>query len=107
MDASLRGKCEEYARAACEKDPSLRLVRGWYFDVTWGRQEHWWCQTPDGTIVDPTWKQFPFGGIESMYEEYEGVFPCMGCGAEVHEDDPERYESNCSSSCYGRMVGIY
>ena len=105
-DSTLRGKCQEYAERAVSEDPTLRLVRGWYHDPIWGSQEHWWTERPDGTVFDPTSAQFPMGGIEWLYEEYQGVFPCMGCGAEVHEEDPERYESNCTSRCYGRMVGL-
>lgn len=105
-DTTLRGKCEEYARVAAETDPSLRLVRGWYFDPTWGRQEHWWTERADGTIHDPTAAQFPMGGVAAWYEEYDGTFPCEGCGRTVHEDDPGRYMTNCTSRCYGRMVGL-
>jgi hypothetical protein len=102
----LRGKCEEYARQDAEADPSLRLVRGWYHDPQWGAQEHWWCEDAEGKIYDRTYAQFPVGGIADWYEEYRGVFPCMGCGREVREDDEERYEGNCTWRCYGRMVGL-
>ena len=101
---SLRGKCEEYAKAAVASDPTLRLVRGWYIDPMWGRQEHWWTERPDGSIYDPTSAQFPLGGVADWYEEYRGVFPCEGCGAEVSEDD--HYLGCCSMACYGRMVGV-
>lgn len=106
MRASLRGKCEAMAKAAVEADPTLRLVRGWYHDLSWGRQEHWWTVRPDGTIHDPTSAQFPHGGITALYEEYQGVFPCQGCGADVREDDPDRYDTCCTYTCYGRMVGV-
>lgn len=102
----LRGKCKEFSEAAVAADPTLRLVRGWYHDPIWGAQEHWWTLRPDGTIHDPTAGQFPVGGVPSLYEEYRGVFPCQGCGAEVAEDDPKRYEACCSYRCYGRMVGV-
>jgi hypothetical protein len=105
-DSNLRGKCEEYAKRAVEEDPTLRLVRGWYHDPEWGRQEHWWTQRPDGTIHDPTAAQFPVPNVFHWYEEYVGVFPCQGCGRDVAEDDPERYEMCCSGRCYGRMVGV-
>lgn len=105
-DSSLRGKCEEMAKMAVVVDPTLRLVRGWYHDPDWGRQEHWWTEDPDGKIHDPTSAQFPHGGITALYEEYEGVFPCAGCGRDVREDDPDRYEQCCNWRCYGRMVGL-
>jgi hypothetical protein len=101
---ALRGKCREYAEAAVATDPSLEIIRGWYYDPFWGRQEHWWTKRSDGTIVDPTASQFPFGGVEEWYEEYTGVFPCQGCGREVREET--HYEGCCSYECFGRMVGL-
>lgn len=105
-DSSLRGKCEAQSKAAVEADPTLRLVRGWYHDPDWGRQEHWWTEHPDGTIYDPTSAQFPFGGITAFYEEYVGVFPCANCGKDVAEESPERYENCCTTRCFGYMVGV-
>ena len=103
--ALLRGKCEEFSRAAVEADPTLRLVRGWYVDPHWGRQEHWWTVRPDGTIYDPTSGQFPMGGVADWYEEFVGVYPCQECGVEVPEAD--LYGGmTCSGECYGRMVGV-
>lgn len=103
-DLQLRGKCEDLSKAACDADPTLRLVRGWYFDPDWGRQEHWWTVRQDGTIHDPTAAQFPHGGIAALYEEYQGIFPCYGCGTEISESD--QYMGCCSGECYGRMVGV-
>lgn len=103
-DPALRGKCEEMSRAAVAADPTLTLVRGWYYDPIWGREEHWWTVRPDGTIHDPTAAQFPMGGVTQWYEKYDGRFPCYGCGREVSEDD--HYMGCCSGACYGRMVGV-
>lgn len=103
-DPDLRGKCESMSKAAVEADPTLRLVRGWYHDPDWGRQEHWWTERPDGTILDPTSGQFPWGGIPHLYEEYQGVFPCGECGADVREG--EGYDGCCNEVCFGRMVGL-
>lgn len=105
-DTALRGKCHEMSEAAVAADPSLRLVRGWYHDPIWGSQEHWWTVRSDGSIFDPTAAQFPMPGVAAWYEEYVGIFPCMGCGTEVREDDPDRYDACCTSTCYGRMVGL-
>ena len=69
---AFRGKCKEYAEAACASDPSLRLVRGHYFCPIWNRDEpHWWTQRPDGTIYDPTKEQFPSAGL-GVYTEFDG-----------------------------------
>lgn len=102
---SLRGRCRELAEAACADDPTLTLVRGWYDDPIWGAQEHWWCTRPDGTIVDPTARQFPVGGVAEWYRPFEGLYPCAECGAEVPEADLVGGMC-CSGSCYGRMVGV-
>jgi hypothetical protein len=63
-----------------EAFPELIRMRGW-----WGWIEHWWCKTPDGTIVDPTRHQWPLDR-DAVYKEFrDGVDPeplgkCMNCG---------------------------
>ena len=98
----LRGKCEEFSRAAVEADPTLRLVRGWYVDPHWGRQEHWWTVRPDGIIHDPTSRQFPMGGVTEWYEEFVGVYPCQECGVEV----PEKISSLNLESLLDRYIEV-
>ena len=103
----LRGTCEEAAKKLATQDPTLTVVRGWYHDTLWGTQEHWWCTTADGAVVDPTVEQFPTGHIESLrsYEPYAGTFPCYGCGIEISEDDHTM--GCCCGACYGSVVGIW
>jgi hypothetical protein len=105
MNPALRGKCREYAqRAACD-DPTLRVVRGWYVCPFWGRQAHWWCERPDGTIYDPTVDQFPSQGMGD-YEEFQGVVTCASCGKEIQEADAVgtgRYPC-CSHTCLCNLV---
>lgn len=109
-DPSLRGRCKELAEAAVAADPSLRLVRGWYFEPHWSREEqHWWCETADGTIVDPSAGQFPSLGLPELYTEFAGTFDCEMCGREFTE--AEAYPTGnshmvCSTECFGRMVGF-
>lgn len=83
------------------------LVRGWYVDAIWGEQEHWWCETSDGTIVDPTVEQFPTGHVPALrsYRPYDGVYPCGGCGASIR--DGEDQDGFCCGACYGSVVGIW
>ena len=104
-DPALRGKCKEMAEAAAAANPSLTVVRGWYDDPHWGEQEHWWCKTADGAIVDPTAAQFPLGGVADWYREFEGFYPCAECGEETAEDNLVGGVC-CSGTCYGRMVGV-
>lgn len=103
-----RGKCLELSQAACAEDPSLRLVRGHYYCPIWNTMEpHWWTVRTDGTIHDPSCKQFPSAGMGS-YEEFDGMVECSECGKEMKEEDAD-IQGNyafCSGLCYGRFVGV-
>jgi len=106
--AKYRGKCREMSEALVAEDSSLTLVRGWYDCPMWGRQAHWWCRTQDGTIVDPTVKQFPTAGVGAAYIEYDGIIQCEQCGKEVHEDDAtiDGHHAFCSDRCYAKCIGM-
>jgi hypothetical protein len=92
-------------RLAAE-DPSLTPVAGWYWDPHWGREEHWWCEAADGSIVDPTAAQFPSNGT-GRYERYVGSAWCLECGSEIPwKTYLETGEPICGAVCYGRMVGV-
>lgn len=106
QDTSLRGKCEEYAKAAAEADSTLTVVRGWYVDPIWGREEHWWTTRPDGTIYDPTAAQFPMGGVAEWYEPFAGLYPCGGCGTEITEETARVNSGYCCGHCYAVDVGL-
>lgn len=103
-----RGKCQEYAEDTAAKDPSLRVVRGHYLCPLWGMQAHWWCVRPDGSIVDPTVKQFPTAGIGAEYIEFDGNIECEHCNKSVPEDDAYRVDHHvyCSDTCYARDIGF-
>jgi hypothetical protein len=67
-----RGKCRELSEAACAEDATLKLVRGHYYCPVWRSVEpHWWTERPDGSIYDPTAKQFPSGG-SGVYTPFDG-----------------------------------
>lgn len=106
--AKYRGKCQEYCEAAILDDPSLALVRGYYYEPIWGtREEHWWTKRPDGTIFDPTREQFPSKGM-GAYEEFDGWLSCEECGKEIREEEAYmcgRYPC-CSNACAMRLVGL-
>ena len=106
--ATYRGKCKELAEEAVKNDPSLRLVRGWYHCPLWGKQAHWWAQTPDGAIVDPSVKQFPTAGAGATYQEFDGTVECEYCGKSILLDDAYREGRHvyCSYSCFGHDVGF-
>lgn len=105
-----RGKCKEFSEQLCLEDPTLKLVRGHYYCPIWNREEqHWWCQRKDGTIVDPTAKQFPSKGC-GIYTEFTGTCACSNCGKEFQEGSVgTSFESNycfCSYRCHGQFIGI-
>lgn len=105
-----RGKCKEFVDALVKDNPTFTAVRGHYYCPIWDTNEpHWWCVKPDGTILDPTVKQFPSAGL-GIYTPFEGTCECAQCGKEFKEtDDNARFESNyafCSYLCFGRFVGV-
>ncbi|MDE2233785.1 MAG: hypothetical protein KGJ90_06825 [Patescibacteria group bacterium] len=103
-----RGKCKEMSEAEVAKDPTLRLARGYYHCPYWGKQAHWWCVKPDGTIVDPSVNQFPTKGAAAEYEEYNGRIECEQCGKETTEEEAtiDGHHVFCSGDCYARCVGF-
>jgi len=105
---TFRGKCKELAKERCRQDPTLRLVRGHYFDALWGEDlAHWWCEKPDGTVVDPSCRQFPTNG-HGIYTEFDGVVTCDNCGKQLPEGDAVfmgQYPA-CSNRCAGAIVGV-
>lgn len=102
-----RGKCKEMSEALVAADPTLRLVRGHYYDTMWGEQAHWWCAKPDGEIVDPTKDQFPSKGA-GVYVEFSGIVQCDQCGKEMKEEDAIFMSSYpvCSNQCARSLVGV-
>lgn len=102
-----RGKCKELSEQAVKDDPTLRLVRGHYHCPMWGEQAHWWTVRPDGTIHDPSKRQFPSGGV-GEYVEFDGNVKCSNCGKPMKEEDAQ-FESNycfCSTKCHMKFVGL-
>ena len=104
-----RGKCKEFSEALIEKDSSLRLVRGFYFCPIIKKEEmHWWCEAPNGEIIDPTRKQFPSTG-EGTYREFDGWLRCSNCDSRVHIDSKNIITNGrhayCGDECYKDYVG--
>ena len=102
-----RGKCKEFVDAAIINDPTLKAVRGYYYDWQWGEQQHWWCVRPDGSIYDPTALQFPSAG-KGDYIEFDGYFNCEGCGVRIKEEAATTYGRHvyCGGECLMRDVGL-
>ncbi len=92
------GTCAKHTSAMCEAFPELKRVRGFYYCASWGERQHWWCVTPDGTIVDPTAAQFPSKG-RGVYVEWDESAKqptgmCMDCGSYCYDCD-----TFCSPEC--------
>lgn len=103
-----RGKCKEFSEALCAEDPSLTLVRGYYYCHIWDRQEpHWWTVNAEGEIIDPTAKQFPSKGT-GEYIPFDGTYTCENCGKIVAEAQmvPCGNYPTCSNQCAMRLVGL-
>lgn len=98
----VRGKCSAATAEMVKMFPELRRVAG-FAHVSWGRDQHWWCVAPDGSVVDPTVAQFGAIGV-IKYEEVDIADPaaaatvptgvCMDCGGDVYNDD-----TFCSAEC--------
>lgn len=56
------GRCLDTSLAMQRAFPHLRLVRGQYYDYSWGQRAHFWLVDAGDEIVDPTAAQFPTGG---------------------------------------------
>jgi hypothetical protein len=103
-----RGRCKELAEKAVVEDPTLRLVRGYYYcPITNREEQHWWTVDPDGNIYDPSCAQFPSRGA-GEYEEFTGVVTCEVCGVGMVEEEALFQGSHivCRGGCYGILVGV-
>jgi hypothetical protein len=100
------GRCKEMSEAVVKADPTLRLVRGFYYcPITNERYSHWWTETSTGEIYDPTADQFMSMG-EGDYQEFDGVITCEQCGKKVAESDAVIYgrHTYCSGDCFAAAV---
>jgi hypothetical protein len=105
------GRCRQATRAMVASFTELRRVRG-HVETSWGRCSHWWCETSDGEIVDPTAAQF---SAIWCYEEWKlgdeiAIGTCQHCGEEIMArveslDDPEpAHRIHCSDQCLRAAV---
>lgn len=93
------GRCAEYTLKMIAQFPELTRVRGHYYCPVWGKREHWWLQTPDGEVIDPTAGQFPSKGrgpyvlLPSNAPEPNGM--CPNCGEYIYAPQ----SGVCSEKC--------
>lgn len=77
--------------------PELSVIKGRYSCPLTGDYEHWWLQTADGTVIDPTADKFPSHGIGVYrpYREYQKpTGSCVICGDDAYNNKP-----CCSKLC--------
>ena len=103
-----RGKCKEYCEIAIKNDPTLTIIRGYYYCPVWDREEqHWWTKMANGSTYDPTSNQFPSRGA-GIYTEFDGNITCEECGLTVQEEHATmvgRFPC-CSNNCAMKLVGL-
>jgi len=74
-------KCAEATLAMCAAFPELIRIRGSAM-VGIDLRPHWWCETPNGEVIDPTAHQWPGGVVfyERLQSEEECHGKCLDCG---------------------------
>lgn len=98
-----QGKCQEYVEKMKKDFPELTVRAGFYYDAIWGARQHWWLETGDGEIIDPTVIQFPGGAgaepgnYQFIPEEERPIGLCANCGELVYSGAPS--EMLCSERC--------
>lgn len=107
--STYRGKCFEFCQICLAADSTLTLEKGWVHLAGHDKEEHFWLSTPEGNIVDPTFKQFGHGR-PLAYELFDNKFECDHCSTTFDADaDGASHQGRyhfCSSICYGQFVGV-
>jgi hypothetical protein len=101
------GLCREVSTDMQAAFPELRLVRGHVY-CAWGKRGHWWLETVQGDIVDPTKDQFP---LIERYEEWEEgdevrLGRCMECGKEIWGIPCDSFRPTFCSKCCERSFAF-
>ena len=94
------GQCKKYTDLMAAAFPNLKVRAGYYHCYVWGKRQHWWLETENGIVIDPTAMQFPSEGTCEYEFVEEGERPigrCINCGGDVFKGSPCR--ELCSKSC--------
>jgi hypothetical protein len=102
----IRGRCASATTEMVETFPELKRVAGWVYGAKTAPTEHFWCVSPDGSIVDPSASQF---AGELTYREFRPgdsvcVGRCMNCGDYIYAqverlDNASHRQRVCSDAC--------
>jgi len=98
-----RLNCSEATKKMVKIFSELKRVRGLAsVEEPWGlpptRTPHWWCVTPEGTVIDPTAHQYPTRILDySEADESKGppTGKCPNCGDLCYQS-----EYTCSEKCH-------
>jgi hypothetical protein len=103
-------RCAEFTRQMAERFPELRRVAGFYLTPTGASHgEHWWLETADATVVDPTADQWPSMGT-GIYERYDPARHlvskgrCPSCGTGLYS---RAGSYPCSRDCDESLASEY
>ena len=102
--------CSQFTRRMAEQFPELRRVAGFYKSPAGASHgEHWWLETPDGVIVDPTADQWPSKGT-GKYVRYDPALhlvskgSCPSCGVGLYS---RAGSYPCSEDCDQSLATEY
>lgn len=108
----VRGSCGSATREMNEAFPELHRVTGFVTTMMGETSEHFWLETSDGDVVDPTASQFRGGVLE--YRAFQPgdevrVSRCMQCGDDIYAclaslDDVPTRRSMCSDECEAAFI---
>jgi hypothetical protein len=98
---NLKARCGPIVREMVKEFPELKACPGHYICPVSGQHEHWWCETEDGEIVDPTYSQFVSQGFGEYEPWPEGepipIGKCFNCGGLVYTAE---HGGVCSENCH-------
>lgn len=102
--------CSQFTRHMAERFPELRRVAGFYLSPAGASHgEHWWLESSEGLIVDPTADQWPSRG-KGTYIRYDPTKhlvskgSCPSCGVGLYS----RTGSHpCSRECDESLANEY
>lgn len=104
------GLCADATRRMVVAFPELKRVAGTAYSAM-RTTEHWWCVAPDGTVVDPTARQFSGCGVVEYVPWKPGdevrVGRCMNCGEDIYERVESLQGSRreiCGETCEREMA---
>lgn len=97
--ACAKNRCKDASLFMKEEFPELLIAKGYYVCPIGGRIEHWWLETDNGEIIDPTYIQFPtIGNYKKLTGDDCPIGKCRHCGGPIL---PTSYTRDyCTINCW-------